>query len=72
MPHRVIPDPKSQFKVTFQKVDRVPRELIGILLDRSDTENEAIRFPYAKPSGEEKPVRDKAGAKKPPAKRSKF
>ena len=68
----VIPDPKSQFKVTFQKVDRVPRELIGILLDRSDTENEAIRFPYAKPSEEEKPVRGKAGAKKPPAKRSKF
>lgn len=74
----VIPDPKSQFKVTFQKVDMVPRELVGILLDREESEAEAIKFPYAQPTEEEKPVRGRAAAKKPagkpstPAKRAKF
>lgn len=68
----VIPDPKTQFKVTFQKVDSVPRNLLGTILDRAETEKTAITFPYAKPSEEEKPVRGKKPAGKAPAKRAKF
>lgn len=74
----VIPDPKTQFKVTFQKVDRVPKNLLGPIIDRAEAEKEAIRFPYAKPSEEEKPVRGRksvgkvSGKPTTPAKRSKF
>lgn len=68
----VIPDPKSQFKVTFQKVELVPRELLGALMGRADVEKEAIKFPYAKPSEEAPAPKGRAGAKKAPAKRAKF
>lgn len=69
----VIPDPKSQFKVTFQKVDQVPREYLGVLMDRAESEKEAIKFPYAQPTEEAKPAaRGRAVAKKAPAKKAKF
>ena len=68
----VIPDPKSQFKVTFQKVEAVPRELLGTLMGRADAEKEAIKFPYAQPSEEAPPAKGKKPAGKAPAKRAKF
>lgn len=58
-----IPDAKSQFKVTWQKKEAVPKEFLPMLLDRSDAMAEEIMFPYPKPS-EEAP-------KKPAAKRGK-
>lgn len=72
----VIPDPKSQFKVTFQKVEAVPREFLGTLMGRADAEKEAIKFPYAQPSEEAPPAKGKKPAgkapAKAPAKRAKF
>lgn len=68
----VMPDPKSQFKVTFQKVGMVPRELLGTLMERAETEKEAIKFPYAKPSEEATAPKGKAGAKKAPTRKAKF
>lgn len=46
----VVPDDKSQFKVTFQKMDDVPDELMPALIDRYDAGRDNIGFPYPQPS----------------------
>lgn len=61
----VIPDQKTQFKVTFQKEGNVDRELLPLVDQRSETAEQEVAFPYAKPSEEEKkPTRKAAPAKK--------
>jgi len=42
----LTPDPKSQFKVNFELIEPVERELIPTLLGRYKTEYETIDFPY--------------------------
>lgn len=58
-----VPDPKTQFKVTWQKKESVDRELLPLLLERHDAMAEEIMFPYPKPS-EEAPKKPAAKAKK--------
>ena len=64
----VVPDPKSQFKATFQKAGLVDQEVIPAILDRHDAMSEEITFPYPEASEEDKP---KAKGRAP-AKRGKF
>lgn len=58
-PHGVItniwlePDPKSQYKVLFEVIDKAPKELLQILLQRHAAENASIDFPYSPPQVEE-------------------
>ena len=59
-----VPDPKSQFKLTFNYVEDVPQELLGAVLDRHEEVKESIGFPYSPPSSE-------APAKKPAGKQVK-
>jgi hypothetical protein len=40
------PDPKSQFKINFELVDEVDKELIPTLMNRYRKEYDAIDFPY--------------------------
>jgi hypothetical protein len=58
-----VPDPKSQFKITFRAESPVPDELMESVLNREEEVRDAIEFPYAPPSEEE------PKAKKPTAKR---
>jgi len=57
-----VPDPKTQFKVTWQKKELIDRDLLPLLLDRHDAMQEEIMFPYPKPS-EEAPKKPAAKAK---------
>lgn len=59
----VVPDPKSQFKATFQKSNLVDPEIIPALLDRHDAMTEEIMFPYPEASEEE--VKPKAKGRAP-------
>lgn len=65
------PDPKTQFKVTFEDVARIDDdEVLEALYQRSEEQAEAIIFPYPENSEpEEKPARS---AKKPAAKPRKY
>jgi hypothetical protein len=63
----VVPDPKTQFKVTFSAVGPVPDEVMGAIMARREKVQGEIMFPYGTPSEvTEKP------AKKGKAKASKF
>jgi hypothetical protein len=58
-PHGVItniyiePDPKSQYKVCFEAIDKAPRDLLQTLIQRHAAENASIDFPYSPPRDEE-------------------
>ncbi len=64
----VIPDAKSQFKVTFQPTDQVPDALIPTMMQRHEEAKASIDFPYPQMDAEEKPATngkvDKKAAKK--------
>jgi len=49
----VEPDPKSQFKVMFELIDRVPKELLATIMARHSKEQAAIDFPYQPPQERE-------------------
>jgi hypothetical protein len=51
------PDPKSQFKVMFEVVDKVPNELLKIMMDRHAKAQASIDFPYNPPAEPEVPVK---------------
>jgi hypothetical protein len=57
-----VTDPKSQFKIIFNKVGKVPDKFMGLVMDRHDEVANAIEFPYSPPSSE-LPVK-KGAAKK--------
>lgn len=57
-----VPDPKTQFKLTFNMKDTVPEKFIPIVLARHEEVKNAIEFPYAPPSDEAPPAKS---AKKP-------
>lgn len=59
----VVPDAKTQFKVTFQCVGNVDGEVIGAIMARREKVGEEITFPYGDPKPvEEKPAKGKGKA----------
>jgi hypothetical protein len=62
-----VPDPKSQFKLTFNFVSNIPDKLMQSVMDRHDEVANAIEFPYAPPSSE--PVVAKKGSTKTPTRK---
>lgn len=50
----VVPDAKTQFKVTFEVISKVPDELMGAIMTRREEVVEIIDFPYQRDE-EEKP-----------------
>ena len=67
----VVPDAKSQFKVTFEALGNVPNELMGAIMARKPEAVATIDSPYKVGEVEEKPVRgpvSRKGAVKAPAK----
>lgn len=68
-PHGVIalvfiePDPKSQFKVSFELIDTVPDEFMPILMKRHAAEQASIDFPYQPPQVAEEPKPGKSANK---------
>lgn len=73
----VEPDPKSQFVVKFEVIDKVPAALLGTIMARHAKEQATIDFPYqppleadeAKPSASTNKLKGKAPLKKTAAKR---
>jgi hypothetical protein len=66
----VVPDAKTQFKVTFKAIEEIDDgELIGALLEKADLVDTQIAFPYQKVEVAAKPQRAaKPAAKRTPAK----
>lgn len=52
---KVSPDPKNQFVVLFEPIDKVPDELMGAIMKRREEVMAVIDFPY-QPREEEKPA----------------
>jgi hypothetical protein len=51
---KVVPDAKSQFKVTFEPISPLPDELMPIIMKRNEEVKATIDFPY-QPNEEEAP-----------------
>lgn len=65
-----VPDPKSQFKVTFEDVALIEDEdVLETLVARHEEQADAIAFPYQPPTEGEKPAKGKG---KPPARGKKY
>lgn len=62
---RVVPDPKSQFKVVFEPIVNLPDELMTIIMKRHTDAMAAIDFPYTPFEEEEKPAPKSRTAQKP-------
>lgn len=66
-PHGVItniyiePDPKSQYKIMFELIDRVDKNMLQTMVQRHAAENATIDFPYSPPLDDE----ERAPAAKP-------
>jgi hypothetical protein len=59
-----VPDPKSQFRITFEVLGQVPSNLLGIVMERFKTAQEEIAFPYQPaPEEDDVPVTTGKGAK---------
>jgi hypothetical protein len=70
---KIVPDPKSQFKVVFEPIMNLPDELMGAIMKRHEEVKSTIDFPY-QPAEEETapapaPKRGSRAAAKPVAKR---
>lgn len=64
----VVPDPKSQFKVVFEPLEKVPDELMGTIMERREEVMQTIDFPYQLDDAEEAPPpRAKRGRAAPKA-----
>lgn len=69
---KVVPDPKSQFKVIFEPIMNLPDELMGAIMKRHEEAKSTIDFPY-QPNEEEAappPKRGSRAVQKPAAKRA--
>lgn len=60
----VVPDAKTQFKVVFEALEKVPDELMGAIMKRREEVMATIDFPYQLDNEEEKAPKSRA-AKKP-------
>ena len=49
-----VPDPKTQFKVTFTKLGNIPKNILGAIFEKHDVIKEEIMFPYAENATVEK------------------
>lgn len=65
---KVVPDPKSQFKVVFEPIMNVPDELMAAVLQRHEEVKSTIDFPYQPNEEEEQPKRGSRAAQKPVSK----
>lgn len=63
----VVPDAKTQFKVTFEPIDKVPDELIGVIMERREEVMATIDFPYQRDDEEQEPTPRRSRAAKKPA-----
>lgn len=61
---KVVPDPKSQFKVTFEAMMNVPNSLMGAVMKRRDEAAATIDFPYTPGEEQEKPTKGKKAKRK--------
>lgn len=69
---KVVPDAKSQFKVTFEALGQVPNELMQAVMNRHEEAKGVIEFPYDLDSEREEPKpkgRGRGTTKKKPAAR---
>jgi hypothetical protein len=69
---KIVPDPKSQFKVVFEPIMNLPDELMAAIMKRHEEAISVIDFPY-QPNDEEAPPppkRGSRGAQKPATKRA--
>lgn len=57
----VVPDDKTQFKVTFNKEDDLDEDELNAVLDRHEAIAQGIDFPYPEPSEEAPPPKKPAG-----------
>ena len=60
----VVPDAKTQFKVVFETIEKVPDELMGVIMERREEVMEIIDFPYQRDEEEQAPA-PKRGRGKP-------
>jgi len=66
----VIPDEKTQFKVVFETLGKVPNKLLSLVMERHAEAVEAIDFPYTPPDDDDvKPQKRKKNVKKAAAKK---
>ena len=68
----VVPDPKTQFKVLFEPIDKVDDSMVEDILARVEEAKTLIDFPYQLDEVEEEPkpkAKSKAKAKAPAARR---
>lgn len=65
---KVVPDPKSQFKVLFEPIMNVPDDLMGIVMSRHDEAMATIDFPYTTNEEAEEEAKP-ATARRAPAKK---
>lgn len=64
---KIVPDKKTQFKITFEALEEMPMELMEVLVRRHKEASELIMQPYnmeKDEDGEEAPARRKPAAKK--------
>lgn len=61
---KVSPDAKNQFKVTFEALDLVPKELIPVVMGRHEEAKLSIEQPYNLEQEEAAPAKGKPAAKK--------
>lgn len=61
---RVVPDPKTQFKVTFEALGLIPDPIMGAVMDRHKETGEVIMFPYQLEDEDAKPKAGKNGKAK--------
>ena len=63
----VVPDQKTQFKVTFEAIENCSNDIMSAVMDRHNEAKSVIDFPYQLDDGEQAPP-PKRGAKKPAGK----
>lgn len=60
---KVVPDPKSQFKVVFEPIMSVPNELMAAIMQRHEEAKATIDFPYQPYDEEAAPPPPKRGTR---------
>jgi hypothetical protein len=51
----VVPDAKTQFRVVFEPISKVPNEVMGVIMERHEEAKSSIEFPYALPEDDAPP-----------------
>ena len=68
---KVVPDPKSQFRVLFEAIEPVPDDIMGEVMARHKAAAEGIMFPYQLGGDEDEAPAAKPAAKGKPAPQAK-